>query len=554
MILGDFGAYIPEPGLSEEEKVSVKDLKWRAVLVLTVLVVALVYLLPTVGGELPAWWVKFFPEEKIHLGLDLQGGMHLILEVENNKAVENTTERFAQEIKQELGSAHIRFRLVERQGEDSVRLLLPKDQDWQRVADLLKNKFPILEVADRNLDQDQLQVLLRIEDSQIRHIKKLAVEQGLETIRNRIDQFGVSEPDIRTQGENRILIQLPGIKDPQRAIELIGKTALLEFKLVDESRSVDEALKGRVPAGDKIYYKRVVDPVTGQVSRTPYLLKDRTLLTGEYLTNAEVRIDTQYNRPYVAISFDDRGGKLFERITGENVKKRLAIVLDDNVYSAPVIQDRISGGNAVIEGQFTMEEAKDLAVVLRAGSLPAPVKILEERTVGPSLGRDSIRKGLLSMAIGGVVVVVFMVVYYGSAGIIADLALILNIVFIMAGLAAFRATLTLPGIAGIILTIGMAVDANVLIFERVREELRLGKTPRAALDSGYSKATLTILDANVTTLIAAIVLFQFGTGPVRGFAVTLSLGIVASMFTAILGTRLLFDYLLQKRRLKELSI
>ncbi len=290
------------------------------------------------------------------------------------------------------------------------------------------------------------------------------------------------------------------------------------------------------------------------MSRTPYLLKDRTLLTGEYLTNAEVRIDTQYNRPYVAISFDDRGGKLFERITGENVKKRLAIVLDDNVYSAPVIQDRISGGNAVIEGQFTMEEAKDLAVVLRAGSLPAPVKILEERTVGPSLGRDSIRKGLLSMAIGGVVVVVFMVVYYGSAGIIADLALILNIVFIMAGLAAFRATLTLPGIAGIILTIGMAVDANVLIFERVREELRLGKTPRAALDSGYSKATLTILDANVTTLIAAIVLFQFGTGPVRGFAVTLSLGIVASMFTAILGTRLLFDYLLQKRRLKELSI
>jgi preprotein translocase subunit SecD len=498
----------------------VKDLRWRAALVLAVFVVALVYLLPTLGKELPEWWVKFFPDKKINLGLDLQGGMHLVLEVENDKAVENTVERLAQEIKGELGTAHIRFRLVERQGGDGVRLLLPKEQDWQQVADLMKDKFPLLEVTDRTLAQDQLQVLFRIEESQVRHIKKLAVDQGLETIRNRIDQFGVSEPDIRTQGENRILIQLPGIKDPQRAIDLIGKTALLEFKLVDEQRSVEEALKGRVPAGDKI----------------------------------EVRIDTQYNRPYVSLSFDDRGGKLFEKITGANVKKRLAIVLDGNVYSAPVIQDRISGGNAIIEGQFTMDEAKDLAVVLRAGSLPAPVQILEERTVGPSLGRDSIRKGLLSMAVGGVLVVAFMVIYYGGSGIIADLALILNIILIMAALAGFGATLTLPGIAGIILTIGMAVDANVLIFERVREELRLGKTPRAALDSGYSRATWTIVDANVTTLIAALVLLQFGTGPVKGFAVTLSLGIAASMFTAIFGTRLLFDYLLQKKRMKTLSI
>jgi preprotein translocase subunit SecD len=302
----------------------VKDLRWRAALVLAVFVVALVYLLPTLGKELPEWWVKFFPDKKINLGLDLQGGMHLVLEVENDKAVENTVERLAQEIKGELGTAHIRFRLVERQGGDGVRLLLPKEQDWQQVADLMKDKFPLLEVTDRTLAQDQLQVLFRIEESQVRHIKKLAVDQGLETIRNRIDQFGVSEPDIRTQGENRILIQLPGIKDPQRAIDLIGKTALLEFKLVDEQRSVEEALKGRVPAGDKIYYSRKVDPVTGQVRRNAYLLKDRTLLTGEYLTNAEVRIDTQYNRPYVSLSFDDRGGKLFEKITGANVKKRLA--------------------------------------------------------------------------------------------------------------------------------------------------------------------------------------------------------------------------------------
>jgi len=552
--LKDWHSFAPTKNLPFEENLSVKDLRWRAVIVLAVVVLALVYLLPTVGRELPGWWVKFFPEEKIHLGLDLQGGMHLVLEVESDKAVENTAERFAQELKDELGSEHIRFRLVERQGGDRVKLLLPADQDWQKVAQLIKDKFPLLEVVDRDVTQDQLQVILKIEADQVRHIKKLAVDQGLETIRNRIDQFGVSEPDIRTQGENRLLIQLPGIKDPQRAIDLIGKTALLEFKLVDEQQSVEQALQGKIPTGDKIYYGRRVDPVTGQVSRNAYLLKDRTLLTGEYLTNAEVRIDTQYNRPYVALSFDDRGARLFEKITGEHVKERLAIVLDDNVYSAPVIQDRISGGNAIIEGQFTMEEAKDLAVVLRAGSLPAPVKILEERTVGPSLGRDSIRKGLFSMAVGGVLVVAFMVVYYGGSGIIADLALVLNIILIMAGLAALRATLTLPGIAGIILTIGMAVDANVLIFERVREELRLGKTTKAALDSGYSKATLTILDANVTTLIAAIVLFQFGTGPVRGFAVTLSLGIVASMFTAIFGTRLLFDYLLQKRRMKTLSI
>jgi len=514
----------------------------------------MIYLLPTLSKELPVWWTKFFPKEAIHLGLDLQGGMHLILEVQADKAVENAVERMAQELKEELGKAHIRFRVVQREDGNRVSLVLPKEQDWQTVSDLLSDKFPFLEVADRNPTQDQLQVVLEIEENQARHIEKLAVDQGLETIRNRIDQFGVSEPDIRTQGENRILVQLPGIKDPQRAIDLIGKTALLEFKLVDEEQSVEEALKGQPPAGDKIYYGRRVDPTTGQVTRTPYLLKDRTLLTGEYLTNAEVRIDSQFNRPYVALSFDDRGGKLFERISGDHIKERLAIVLDDNVYSAPVIQDRISGGNAIIEGQFSMEEAKDLAVVLRAGSLPAPVKILEERTVGPSLGRDSIRKGLFSMLVGGLVVVAFMILYYKGSGLVADLALVLNIVLIMAGLAAFRATLTLPGIAGIILTIGMAVDANVLIFERVREELRLGKTPRAALDTGYSKATLTILDANVTTLIAAIVLFQFGTGPVRGFAVTLSLGIVASMFTAIFGTRLVYDYLLQKRRLTKLSI
>jgi preprotein translocase subunit SecD len=385
-------------------------------------------------------------------------------------------------------------------------------------------------------------------------IMKMAVEQALETIRNRIDQFGVSEPDIRPQEGNRLLIQLPGIKDPKRAIALIGKTALLEFKLVDEENSVQEALKGNIPPGDEILYQVSVDRETGHERKTPFLLKKRTALTGEYLTDARVQIDSRYNEPYVSISFDARGARLFEQVTGQNIKKRLAIVLDGKVNSAPVIQDKISGGKAQITGRYTTDEARDLAIVLRAGALPAPVKIIEERTVGPSLGKDSIQKGFKSMLIGGIVVILFMIIYYGLSGLIADLALLLNILFIMAGLAFFSATLTLPGIAGIILTIGMSVDANVLIFERIREEVRLGKTPRTAIESGYSKALVTILDAQLTTLIVALVLFQFGTGPVRGFAVTLSIGIVASLFTAIFLTRIIFDYLYVKRNVKRLSI
>jgi preprotein translocase subunit SecD len=296
------------------------------------------------------------------------------------------------------------------------------------------------------------------------------------------------------------------------------------------------------------------DPATHRTIKTPYLIKKRPLLTGAYLTDARVQIDSQYNEPYVSIDFDKKGGQIFERVTGENVKKRLAIVLDGNVYSAPVIQERISGGKARITGNFTTEEARDLAIVLRSGALPAPLILEEERSVGPSLGSESIRAGILSMIVGGIIVLIFMAVYYRKAGVIADLALVVNILLIAGGLAAFQATLTLPGMAGIILTIGMAVDANVLIFERIREELHLGKPPRASVDAGYQRATLTIMDANITTLIAALVLFQFGTGPVKGFAVTLSLGVVASLFTALILTRAIFDQLLAGRKIDRLSI
>jgi preprotein translocase subunit SecD len=395
---------------------------------------------------------------------------------------------------------------------------------------------------------------MEIPDRESDHIKKLAVDQALETIRNRIDQFGVSEPDIRRQGDKRILIQLPGVEDPQRAKDLIGRTALLEFKLVDEAGDLQAALKGNVAPGRVVLYKVDEDPDTKRTLKTPFLLKKRTLLTGSYLTDARVQIDSQYNTPYVSLEFDKKGARIFERITADNVNKRLAIVLDQKVASAPVIQEKISGGQARITGNFTMDEARDLAIVLRAGALPAPVIVLEERTVGPSLGTDSIRKGLISTCIGGILVILFMILYYKGSGLIADFALVLNIILIAGGLAGFQATLTLPGIAGIILTIGMAVDANVIIFERIKEELALGRTPRAAVDAGYDRATLTILDANVTTLIAAVVLFQFGTGPVKGFAVTLSLGVIASMFTALILSRMIFNYILLNRRVKTLSI
>ncbi|RLA81595.1 MAG: protein translocase subunit SecD, partial [Deltaproteobacteria bacterium] len=373
------------------------------------------------------------------------------------------------------------------------------------------------------------------------------------TIRNRVDQFGVAEPEIARQGTDRILVQLPGEKDPERAKSLIGKTAMLEFKLLDEGHDLRDALAGNVPPGSVILYQRKRDPATGAVRKIPYLVKEKTLLTGEALKDARVAFD-QFNRPYISLTFTPHGAKEFERITGENVGKRLAIILDGTVYSAPVIKERISGGRAVIEGDFTLEEAHDLAIVLRAGALPAPVRILEERTVGPSLGKDSIDRGIRAIILGGVLVVLFMAFYYRWAGLVADFALGMNLLVVLAVMVLFRATLTLPGIAGLVLTVGMAVDANVLIFERIREELRLGKTPRAAVDAGYSKALLTILDAQITTLIAAVVLYQFGTGPIRGFAVTLSVGIIASLFTAVMVTKTIFDLVLSKRQVRELKI
>jgi preprotein translocase subunit SecD len=530
-----------------------KALKWKFILYAAITLFAILLFLPTVTSQLPSWYMKVIPTDKIHLGLDLQGGMHLILEAESDKAVESYIERIKNNLRDDLKERGIPAGKVEREKKDQIVLEVSGEKGkWEK---LLSERYSIMqELSASEIGGGIWRIVLVLDSKQSDQIKKNALDQALETIRNRIDQFGVSEPEITLQGTDRILIQLPGIKDPQRAKSLIGRTALLEFKLVDEEGDIEAALKGNIPEGDTLLYQRVVDPKTGGVKKVPYLLKEKTLMTGEILKDARVALDTQFGEPYIALEFDDIGAKLFEQITGANVKKRLAIILDDNVYSAPVIQERIAGGRAQITGRFTTDEANELAIVLRAGALPAPVKIIEERTVGPSLGQDSIRMGIISVLISAGLVVLFMIFYYRVAGIIADVALILNTILVFAILALFRATLTLPGIAGLVLSIGMAVDANILIHERIKEELRWGKTPRAAIDQGYHRAFTTIIDSNVTTIIAALFLYQFGTGPVRGFAVTLFWGIAANIFTAVFVTRWIFDYLTLKVRVKELSI
>lgn len=529
-----------------------KNVKMRATATIVVVLIALLFLIPSITQKLPSIWKNNV--EKVHLGLDLQGGMHLVLEVETEKAIESAMERLSNDLKDILMDKKIKFRHLDHIDGNLISLELPSREMSDRFSIVLDDYFPNLDIESTETVEERERILLKMSDKDAEYIRKFALDQSLETIRNRVDQFGVTEPEIVPQNNDRILIQLPGIKDPQRAINLIGKTALLEFKLVDEEHSLDEALRTNPPAGSIVAYGYRYDHERGKRIKTPYLLKKKTLLTGESLENAQVKISDRMGEPYVAIKFDSQGARDFDRITAQNVKRRLAIVLDGVVHSAPVIQERISGGNAQISGTFTMDEARDLAIILRAGALPAPVKILEQRTVGPSLGQDSIDKGILSIIVGSILVLLFMMFYYKLSGIIANTALILNVIFIMSVLAAFRATLTLPGIAGIVLTIGMAVDANVLIFERIREELRLGKSPRAAIAGGYSKAFLTIVDANITTLIAALVLFQFGTGPIKGFAVTLSIGILCSMFTALFVTRIIYDYFIWHRKISMVSI
>jgi preprotein translocase subunit SecD len=495
-----------------------------------------------------AIWAATPLTQKINLGLDLQGGIHLVLAVETEKAVKNAAERIAEDMAGLLREKRIR---VSRSGlgpDKNIEVVLVRERDVERASQELKD-FPLVAL------ESQPPILrYSFTSSYAEQVKDNAVSQALETIRNRVDQFGVTEPVIQRQGNRRILIQLPGIKDIERAKKLIGQTAQLKFHLVDASVSAEGAKAGRVPPDTVILPYRRRNTETGRDVVQPIAIKRRTLMTGEHLTNAWVSLGGQFNEPIVNMRFDRVGGRRFARITGDHVGERLAIVLDNVVRTAPVIKAKITGGGAIIEGISNLDEAKDIGIVLRAGALPAPVITLENRSVGPSLGADSIRQGVRSIIIGGILVVVFMVFYYRFSGSVADVALFLNLVLLMGAMGYLRATLTLPGIAGIILTIGMAVDANVLIFERIREELRTGKSVKASVEAGFGKAFWTIVDANLTTFIAALVLFQFGTGPVKGFAVTLSIGIVASMFTAIFVSRVVFDFYIRTRRVTKLSI
>jgi preprotein translocase subunit SecD len=382
-------------------------------------------------------------------------------------------------------------------------------------------------------------------------MKEDAVRQAKERTERRINKFGVAEPNVYKQGIDQLVIQLPGIKNPQEAISFIRTAGRLEFKLVDTESDMSKALAGKVPDGREILYSEGVGE-TGKVTRQPSLVYQQALLTGDRLKEAKVSID-EFGKPAISITFDGDGARVFERVTGENVGRQLAIVLDGVIHSAPRIKDRISGGSAQITGSFTHDEAAKLSIVLRE-SLPAPMKIVQNVTIGPSLGQDSINKGVRAALIGGLIVVVFMMVYYGLSGVIADYAIVLNLVLLLGAMAFLNATLTLPGIAGIILTIGMGVDSNVLMFERIREEIRAGKPPRPAIDSGYDKAFLTILDSHVTTLITAAMLFMFGTGPIKGFAVSLSLGIMINLYSALVGTKVIFDIINAKWKLEKLSI
>ncbi|WP_291321683.1 protein translocase subunit SecD [Desulfonatronospira sp.] len=525
------------------------NLRWKIPIILLVLFVSLAFFLPTFSQIKDSKLGQYLPDRQLNLGLDLQGGIHLMLGVETEKAMERSLAQAGRDIREDARHNEIHVLRPTVNEDTQLEFTLLRSQQQGQLEQLLRDRHPNLEVVDKvQQEDDRIRYTLEYIPQLKQEMHNMTMDQAVKTIRNRIDQFGLAEPDIRKQEEDRIQVQLPGMDDPERAIDIIGQTAHLEFKLVDEDADLRRAEEGILPPGSRLYYQ-ITELPDGTERRDPVVLRDETLMSGEHITNAHTAFDER-NNPYVSLTFDSRGARIFERITGENIRERLAIVLDGEVYSTPVIQERISGGRASITGRFTVQEAHDLAVVLRAGALPAPVHIMEERTVGPSLGQESIERGVRSALIGGALVVIFMVFYFGFAGVVANTVLALNIILILAGLAGFGATLTLPGIAGIILTIGIAVDANVLIFERIREELRRGLSPRAAVQEGYNRATLTILDANVTTVIAALILYQFGTGPVRGFAVTLTLGILASMFTAIFVSRVIFDLWISYRKPK----
>ena len=535
--------------------------RWKLVLMALAFAAGALFVLPnffpvqSLAG-LPGW----LPHRQISLGLDLQGGSHLLLEVDTGAVIQERLNTLVDDIRNSLREDFIGYTGLGIDADGSVHLTARNPEEIGTIADKIRELAQPVRAGRLGTQTDDIEiettaageVTVRLTEAAILERSAAALQQSIEVVRRRIDEVGTQEPTIQRQGTERILVQLPGVDDPDRIKRLLGRTAKLTFQMVDIDTSLADALAGRLPPGSQVLESdRSLD---GAGNPLQYVVQARAIITGEMLVNAAATLDQQSGGYAVSLRFNAAGSRRFGEATSENVGRLFAIVLDDKVISAPVIREPILGGVGQITGGFSAEQAEDLATLLRAGALPAPLVILEERTVGPGLGADSVAAGKIASVLAFVLVMVFMLSAYGLFGLAADIALLINMVLIFAALSALQATLTLPGIAGIILTVGMAVDANVLIFERIREELASGKTPLAAVEAGYSKALGTILDANITTLIVAIILFVMGSGPVRGFAVTLSVGIVTSVFTAFTVTRFMVATWLTRRRPQALAI
>lgn len=507
-------------------------------------------------------WLASLGAEPMNLGLDLRGGVHFLMEVDMDAAVKQALDSYASDLRLSLRDEKIRYKQIKIEGQQLI-VVFRNAADRDAAENLINRDVEGVQVADIE-DSAAPGLTMQMAPATLRETKNLALQQNITTLRNRINELGVAEPTVQQQGDNRIVVQLPGVQDTAQAKKILGATATLEFRLVDFEHDVQDALNGRVPPNSELLYHR---------DGRPYLLNKRVMLTGEHVINARSTLDAQSGSPAVSVTLDGKGARIFSNITRDNIGNPMAVIFIESksetkevdgelvkvrkqlpeIINVATIRDQLSK-KFQITGLDSTTEARDLALLLRAGALAAPIEIVEERTVGPSLGQDNIDQGFASVMIGFAFVLVFMLIWYRVFGFVANLALAANLVFIVALLSMLQATLTLPGIAGIVLTVGMAVDANVLIFERIREELRVGNSPQSSISAGYGKAFSTIADANITTLIAAIVLFGFGTGSIKGFAVTLTLGIITSMFTAIMGTRAVINLIYGRQHKPKLSI
>ncbi|MGH6889895.1 MAG: protein translocase subunit SecD [Rhizomicrobium sp.] len=532
---------------------------WSKAITILILVAGIVIALP---NALPGWVVSripaFLPRGTVALGLDLQGGSYLLLEVEFDQVQKDRLQSLMGDLRIAFRKARIGYTNLQA-GSDFVSLRVLDPARYDQAKSIMSGLNPavggsVLSAGARDyqmIEPGRDSIIMHMTDNFRTRTQDQILEQSIEVVRRRIDQLGTREPTIERQGEDRILVQVPGLSDPQRLISLIGKTAKMTFQLVDESADLTQAERGIVPIGDELLK---FAPTKNKATPPPLIVQQRILVGGDRLTDAQQSFDPQSGLPDVTFKFDTVGAREFGDATKDNVGKRFAIILDNQIIEAPVIETPILAGSGDITGGFTVQSATDLAVLLRAGALPAPLKVIEQRTVGAELGADQVTAGKYSTLAGLVLVVLFMVARYGLFGLFADVALTFNVILLMAALTAFGATLTLPGIAGIVLTMGMAVDANVLIYERIREEHRNGRTIIASIDQGFRRAMATIVDANMTHLIASLILFQLGSGPVRGFAVTLGLGIITSFFTAVMVTRLFVVTWFKTTRPRQLAI